>query len=167
MSEHQIDFCTHLARAVALGQKTVTYKPLSRGELRQQAAGQPVTSPYGQVGDVLWVREPFSLLNGNVIYQANYAVDGYRGRVTLPDDAETPAVSLTRQQVRLLLTVQTVSIVALQTIDEAAANAAGTLPSSGRTTYLDEFKAQWDEAYRQWPWSANPQCWRVSFTKNP
>lgn len=166
MSEHSIDFCIHLARAIAKGQKMVTYKPLSQGELRLRSANEAVSSPYGQVGDVLWVREPHGLLEGSVVYRASYAEDGYRGRIALPDDIEVPATAMTREQARMLLAVTAIDIVDLQTVDEAAAVAAGTLPTQDRTTYLDEFKVQWNDAYRRQPWDANPPVWRVTFTVN-
>lgn len=166
MSEYLIDFCIHLARAIAKGQKTATYKPLSQGELRLYAANTIVPSPYGQVGDVLWVREPYGLLNGTVVYRASYTEDGYRAKITLPDDIEIPAVAMTREQARLLLTVTSIDIVHLQVVDEVAAIAAGTLPSQGRTTYLDEFKTQWNDAYRRQSWDTNPLVWRVNFTAN-
>jgi len=163
MSEYPIDFCVHLALAVKKRQKTVTYKPLSRTELALQTAGKPVPSPYGQVGDVLWVREPAGDLNGHVAYQCDYMLgDGYRTRVSLPDDFMS-GPPITRDQARLLLTVQAVDIVNLQTVDEVAAKAAGTIPVLGRTTFLDEFKAQWNEAYRLQPWDTNPSVWRVTF----
>lgn len=166
MSELPIDFCIHLARAIAQGQKTRTYKPLSHGDLRLHAANEPAPSPYGQVDDVLWVREPYGLLNGAVVYCASYAEDGYRARIALPDDIKIPAAAMTREQARLLLTVTAVDIIELQTVDEAAADTAGTLPSQGRTTCLDEFKTQWNDAYRRQSWETNPLVWRVTFTAN-
>ena len=166
ISENPVDFCIHLALAVFKRQKTVTYKPLSRRDQRLRTAGDVVVSPYGQVGDVLWVREPFGFLDGAVVYQASYAQDGYRGRMTLPYDLEVPPVSMVREQARMLLTIQTIDVVTLQSVDEAAAVAAGTIPTQDRTTYLDEFKAQWDEAYRREQWSTNPSVWRMTFTLN-
>lgn len=166
MSELPIDFCIHLARAIAKGQKTRTYKPLSAREQQLRAANQTVPSPYGQVGDVLWVRESYGLINSMVAYRADYAEDGYRGKVTLPDDIEILTALMTREQARSLLGVTAIEIVELQTVDEAAAVAAGTLPSQGRTTYLDEFKTQWNDAYKRQAWDTNPLVWRVNFTAN-
>ncbi len=164
MSENPIDFCLHLARAIAKKQKTRTYKPLSTKEQQLHAAQKTVPSPYGQIGDVLWVREPYGLLNGSVVYLADYASDGYRARANLPTDIEIPAAALTREQARSLLVVTAIDVVRLQVVDEAAAIAAGTLPSQGRTTYLDEFKTQWNDAYRRLTWDENPLVWQVSFS---
>lgn len=164
MSEYPIDFCTHLARAIAKNQKTRTYKPLSPREQQLHAANQPVPSPYGQIGDVLWVREPYGFLDGKVVYRADYAGDGYRARADLPVDIEITAAAMARPQARSLLVVRSIDIVNLQSVDEAAAVAAGTLPSQGRATYLDEFKTQWDEAYRRQTWESNPRVWQVTFT---
>jgi hypothetical protein len=164
MSEYPIDFCIHLARAIAKNQKTRTYKPLSAREQQLHAAKQSVSSPYGQIGDVLWVREPYGLLDGKVVYRADYAGDGYRARADLPIDIEISATPMERAQARSLLVVRSIDIVNLQIVDEAAAIAAGTLPSQGRTTYLDEFKTQWNDAYRRQPWESNPLVWQVSFT---
>lgn len=166
MSALPIDFCIHLARAIATGQKTRTYKPLSQREQLLHAANAPVPSPYGQVGGVLWVREPYGLLNGTVVYRASYAEDGYRAKITLPDNIEIPAVTMTHAQARLLLTVTAIDIVPLQVVDEEAAVAAGTLPSQGRTSYLDEFKTQWNDAYKRQSWDTNPLVWRMNFTAN-
>jgi hypothetical protein len=163
MSENPVDFCNHLALAVKKRQKTVTFKPLNRSQAAAHVAGQSVVCPYGQVGDVLWVREPAGTSNKLLVYQCDYATrDGYKAPLALPDDFET-VPPIERNQARLLLTVQAISIVALQTVDEAAATLAGTIPSEGRATFLQEFKAQWDEAYRQQAWNTNPLCWRVSY----
>ena len=166
MSEYPIDFCIHLARAIAKKQKTRTYKPLSTREQQLHAAKKEVPSPYGQLADVLWVREPYGLLDGKVVYRADYAEDGYHARADLPVDIEIPATALSREQARSLLTVTAIDIVNLQVVDEAAAIAAGTLPSQGRTTYLDEFKTQWNDAYRRQAWDTNPLVWQVTFTLN-
>jgi hypothetical protein len=166
MSEHPIDFCIHLARAVARGQKTLTFKPLTQVERRLRDSGKPVPSPYGVVGDVLWVREPYGLVKGSLVYRADHAEDGWDGAVSLPAGIDIPAAAMTREQARSLLTVQSIEIVDLQTVDERAAHAAGTIPSYGRMTYLSEFKAQWDYTYKRNTWESNPPVWRVAFTKN-
>jgi hypothetical protein len=165
MAEYPIDFCIHLARAIRRHQKTATYKPLSSQQLAQRTANKPVTPSYGQIGDVLWMREPWGTdANGATLYQADYAMDGWHGKLALPDDFVGPTGMLPRERARSLLTVVTIDIVDLQVVDEAAAKAAGTLPTEDRTTYLDEFKAQWDDAYRKQTWATNPLCWRVTYT---
>lgn len=163
MAEYPIDFCTHLALAVFKRQKTATYKPLSTRELALHTAGKPVPSPYGHAGDVLWMREAFGTVDSKLAYVANYAMDGYRGRVALPSRFVPSDEDMVREQARLALSVATVDIVSLQGLDEVGAKATGTLPSNGRSTFLDEFKAQWDEAYPRMAWAANPLCWRVTF----
>ncbi len=167
MTEYPIDFCLHLALAIWKRQKTTTYKPLSQQQIALHAAGKPVPSPYGQLGDMLWVREPWGTDDsGAPLYQANYARDGWNGRVALPADFQGPTGALPRASARSLLTVTAINVVNLQIVDEAAAKAAGTIPTADRTTYLDEFKAQWDNAYpAALAWSANPLVWRVAFAK--
>lgn len=166
MSENPIDFCIHLARAVAQGRKTVTYKPLSQTEIRLGEEGKNVRCPYGTAGDTLWVREPYGLVGDKVVYRADYAADGWDGKVLVPDNVEIQSTAMVRAQARTVLTVQSIDIVNLQTVDEVAAHAAGTIPSYGRTTYLDEFKAQWDYSYVRIPWASDPVVWCVTFTKN-
>lgn len=165
MSEYPVDFCTHLARAVHQRQKTATYKPLSSAQRAQRAAKQPVTSTYGRVGDTLWVREPWGTGDGGVtLYQADFALDGWGARTQLPSSFVGCPGPLSRDRARTLLTVTAIDIVDLQVVDEVAARAAGTIPTQDRTTYLDEFKAQWDDAYLKLTWVTNPLCWRVTYT---
>ena len=167
MSESPIKFCTQLARAIAQGTKTLTYKPLTVAEASALAAGKTPKSPYGQPGDVLWVDEPWGTARGKIIHLANCAPDGFRQPVTYPVGYHPGSGPLARANARLLLDVVAIDIVNLQAHNEKSAKATVNAPSEGRTTYLDELKAQWATAYYgPHAWDANPLCWRVKFKQH-
>jgi hypothetical protein len=167
MATYRVDFCTHLARAIRKGQKTVTYKPLTPDEVALHTKAMPVPCPYGQAGDTLWVRESWGTLpNKTIAFEADYAGDGQGAVLKLPVGFIPGNASLTQQQARSILTVKSIDIINLHTITEADAQAAGTLPTHRRTKHLDEFVAQWNAAYPRWPFSSGPLVWKIAFTVN-
>jgi hypothetical protein len=163
MSQHPITFCTHLARAVKLKQKTRTYKPLSPKEIAARELGD-IVSPYGVVGDTLWVVEPFGYVGDKIVFHADCSGDGYRAPLSLPSGYTPATAGMASTQSRMTLTVTVVSVVSLiESLNEATAKATGTLPTHGRKMFLDEFKRQWNDAYPGKPWASDPLCWCIDF----
>lgn len=159
-----IIFCAHLARAVRLGHKTITWKPLSPDDIDRRVNDGFVTNekPFN-VDDVVRMEEPWGYLNGVVTYASSFVNEKRSGAFTTPIGFHP--VQGTRGDRTLKITG--CDLRNINTIDEADAHLAGTIPPDGGT-YLAEFIAQWGGAYRdQQAWPANPLCWRISFTLQP
>lgn len=129
-------------------------------------AGQIPPSPFGTANDILWVREPFALVDHDVVYMSNCVPDAYQGIAERPSISLNwcPARSMKREQSDLWVTVVDVSPVKLATLTESEAQAGGMLPADGRS-YVEEARKQWTDAYVKvgQRWDDNPWCWRVSF----
>lgn len=156
MTEQPISFCVDFARAVRLGDKTISYKPMSL------ASRSTFKCPYGESGDLLWVIEPWGRARGRIVYLADHL---HNGRQTFPVGFSGEIVPLPREHARLFLDVRSIGVTQLHNINEDEAKLASIRPSQGRTTYLNEYKTHWDRTYHSTKrWAFNPLCWRISFT---
>ena len=169
-TEHPVDFCLHLAAQIRQRKKTLSYKPLSPSSATAWIASggkAAIASPYGRVGDLLWMREPFGIRPGGAVdYPAARASTRQGGGFTAP--AVRPLyrpADMTRAQASVILLIDSVSIVRLaDDLTEDRALAAGMDPRGDRT-HRAEFIAQWDEAYRGPQTFANNQpVWRLTFS---
>jgi hypothetical protein len=125
-------------------------------------------SPYGGMGDTLWVRETWT-------YKPEWTKPAYRADWKTPDKAiETmdakwwPSIHMPRWASRLTLRVVNVRAERVQQIEprdcvaEGVYN-AGSLASN--TMYREAFAALWDSinAKRGYSWNNNPWVWVVEF----
>jgi hypothetical protein len=156
-----IIFCAHLARAVRLGHKTVTWKPLSPADIDRRINDGYVSNrtPFG-IDEIVRMEEPWGYVNNAVVYASSFVNERRGGPFTIP--AGFRPMDGMRGDRKLKIT--TCELRNLNTIDEVDATLAGTIPPDGGT-YLAEFIAQWESAYRDTQaWAANPLCWHVTFT---
>jgi hypothetical protein len=162
MAEHMVEFCTHLARAVRDGIKTLTWKPFSQADMEAYRSGAQPTSPFGIVNDTLWVREPWALdADNHVHFLGELAAPGFRAALTPIGGLKGQLTPLPRERAELFLRVTELQIAPLHSVTEESAQAAGMLPTGGRT-HREEFEHQWRTIYRgPQAWDANPICWRV------
>lgn len=148
----------------------------------------PVSCPYGDVGDRLWVKETFQripdrrpagywtnpeLIGVNFWYKSEGNLPTWGGKWKSP-------IYMPREASRLTLEVVSVRVQRLKEIsdeDARAEGAAGLLSEftrwpgrvdTGRWTVLEEFEAGWDSlnAKRGFPWAANPWVWAVEFRRH-
>lgn len=138
--------------------------------------------PFGQVGDLLWVRETF--LEQECVCQASPAAlrSGCRfcsGRgldVIYKTDHPNlvgfkPNIHMPRWAARIFLEVTDVRVERLRDISEADAMADGgwtyaTCPF--HKAPVKSFEQLWDAIYgKEFPWASNPWVWRVEFRRLP
>ena len=156
-------FCSHLARAIRLGHKTVTWKPLASADLERRANGFVTNVQPFFVGDIVRLEEPWGYLGSVITYESSFVNEKQSGPFTEPPGFR-PVQGARGERT---LTITGCDLRNLNTIDENEANLAGTIPPDG-STYLAEFERQWRGAYRDLQaWDANPLCWRIAFTLNP
>lgn len=130
--------------------------------------------PYGQPGDILWVREAWC--------EAGVFGYAYRATEDLPAGVRTgwrPAIHMPREAARLFLRVKNVRVERVQDITEEDAKAEGVefwdaelyrksdgcFYSASELSPVDRFHALWDRlnAKRGYGWQANPWVWVIEF----
>ncbi|MEE4668220.1 hypothetical protein V2L05_03195 [Pseudomonas alliivorans] len=214
--ERPILFSAPMVRAILEGRKTVTrreIKPSKRSadtqfELHQQPDGSwlpmhtfdescmddqgtehPITCPYGNPGERLWVREawqadaqvdsvtPRDLSQGEpILYPANGA---YRqtGCSMIAPGKTRPSIHMPRCVSRILLEITDVRVERLQDISEEQAKAEGVRLYADHADLGDWWHVEGIETYSADPrksfellwtsvggdWNANPWVWAVEF----
>jgi hypothetical protein len=130
-----------------------------------QRENQPVIPcPYGQPGDLLWVRETFSwgdpaLNNGKdfVYYRAQFDMKEWPGNWR-------PSIHMPKKFARIWLQITDVRAELLQDISEYDAIAEGIAP-----TWMPmpqwQFEDLWESIHGPGSWAANPVVWVINFRK--
>jgi len=192
MNEHPILFSGEMVKAILDGRKTQTRRVIKRGVVGRMMSGDQklwpyvydkrgksvaVPCPYGQPGDLLWVRETWAtspFLNDikpselsrdftSLFYRANQGVNDshYSWR---------PSIHMSRWASRINLEVTGVRVGRVQDISEADAVTEGmeVVPIGTATwTNRQSFGILWDKinAKRGYSWDSNPWVWVVEFKK--
>ena len=170
MKEYPIIFSGPMVRAILDGRKTQTrrvIKPQPKGEFCRYGFHMPtqaiwtdltvVSCPYGQPGDLLWVRETFAAAGDQswVEYRADCDSKVIRWR---------PSIHMPRSASRLTLRITDVRVQRVQEISEEDARAEGTTGLAGAMT---GFPYLWESinAKRGYGWNTNPWVWAISFER--
>jgi hypothetical protein len=189
VKERPILFSAPMVRALLDGRKTMTRRVLNKqpdpdglSRLADQRVWHDTSAraylcPYGQPGDLLWVREswaarldqdhlsPSQLPRGTVGYWAdgpgkccNTGCAGAAGRVRA-------AMHMPRWASRILLEITSVRVERLHEISNEDAFAEGINRPIDARYPVDEFRALWDSisAARGFGWDVNPWVWVVEF----
>lgn len=213
--ERPILFSTEMVRAILEGRKTQTRRVIKhshvyidhpqkctneesraiRNEPAQFAPGEVVAAinwltkhcPYGQPGDILWVRETWAHRHetataGGVEYTL---VDEIIYKADNPDAIALwkPSIHMPREAARLFLRVKDVRVERLQDISEADAQAEGIQwiekgPVRGGhytdgkailsfKTAREAFQSLWDNIPQRtdYTWHDNPWVWVIEFER--
>lgn len=152
-----------------------------------------VRCPYGQPGDLLWVRERWTFVNVQrrgdqselvVAYNADGADLPNRPAIFVHDpdsrwyDAalgwfdrrKRPSIHMPRWASRLTLRITDVRVEQLQDISDEDAKAEGVRRhdwqyenGEGPETYRDAYACLWDHINGEGSWDQNPWCWCIQF----
>lgn len=196
MKELPILFSAPMVRAILDGQKTQTrrvVKPRYSGKviapggpgmaLEDLGEGNIRTNlcPYGQPGDLLWVRETFCPIypqdphynGGNPIeydYAATYKHGSRLGDLIGVKKKWKPSIHMPRTACRILLEITAVRVERLQGISEADAIAEGTpgghgsIPGYGYAAApVEHYRHLWESLNGPDSWKANPWVWVIEF----
>jgi len=145
-------------------------------------AGSPYC-PYGIPGDLLWVRETFTITAGPIddeplgpdntaiVYRASWDVE-------VPycplDGAWKPSIHMPRWASRINLEITGVRVERLQNISEEDAKAEGApcefktherVMLGANSSYLNGFNRIWRSINGQESWDANPWVWVLEFRR--
>lgn len=199
MSARPILFSGSMVRALLDGSKTQTRRIAKltagghvkepRGQRRWHPGcdGAPQACPYGQPGDLLWVRETWAhdaesveacrsayedilggLSYGPYYHATETGRDSLRWR---------PSIHMPRWASRITLRIINVRVERLQAISEADARAEGARPldvATGRETldpnsrqgsYTAHYRHIWETINGSDSWDANPWVWVVEFKR--
>lgn len=188
MKARPILFRGEMIRALLEGRKTQTRRVVKPQPIAKKLAGSGrgacitdtgsgivVHCPYGQPGDLLWVREGFrskrvDKLPGDVIYRADHPdashVPGMYGRPW------KPSIHMPRWASRLTLRITDVRVERVQDVSEADAEAEGARAAfsypgwagvSSQPLYRWGFHELWESINGPESWDANPWVWVVQF----
>lgn len=184
MREHPILFSGPMVRAILEGRKTQTRRvckvpsitPGNADTMRSIIA----SCPYGQLGDLLWVRETHYRFTGLPINGKPWdgmivAPDGNPYNARCYDDyqllgplnsaaacVKVPSIHMPRWASRLTLRIMDILIQRVQEITQEDAKAEGA-------EYQYKFMKLWDSinAKRGYSWESNPWVWAISFERVP
>lgn len=131
-------------------------------------------SPYGQVGDILWVRETWA----DCVLNWEPRVDGYDYKADDPDWASghvkwRPSIFMPKDACRLFLEITNIRVERLQEISEEDAIAEGAPHDRylGRGviggSHREGFIHLWESINGEQSWQSNPWVWVISFKQIP
>lgn len=188
MKARPILFNTDMVKAILSGQKTQTRREVKAGQWwkydgEERDANGRVTfigeswideteCPYGQPGDLLYVRETFRVFDSSaecacydhcVCSRHNgkpmYFADGF---CTKDDYKWNPSIHMPRWASRLTLEITDLRVERLQEIDRGDCMAEGCpFPNMAVNDPIGWFSGLWDSIYSNW--DANPWVWVVEF----
>lgn len=182
---------THITRAVILdGTNTEVFNYCSGGSINVES----VKCPYGQPGDILWVREtwqhdikadldtvpPSWIPNGSYVYIADGTIISKKELGEL--GVWRPSIFMPKEACRLFLKVKSVRVERLQDIseDDAIAEGVEQIADYGSTGYklytepeaaysdidaLYSFESLWQSINGEQSWNDNPWVWVVEFER--
>lgn len=183
-------FNTEMVRAILKGRKSVTrrvVKPQPKGDgskpepliTRQEywnAWGDDnvYRQPF-QKGDILWVRETWSISDGLYLYRA------FPGIGSEPEKQDAamrkmglkwrPSIHMPRNAARIFLKVIDVRVERLQAISHEDAEQEGCwCDEGGLSMPIDNFAELWDSTIKPkhrtaYGWGANPWVWVIEFER--
>lgn len=124
---------------------------------------KPIHCPYGEPGDILWVRETWAPARG--VVAPGYL---YKSIDNLNDVKWKPSIHMPRKAARIFLKVKDVRVERLQDITGEDAQAEGVKPSIFPYQPLKPmFEKLWNDinAKRGYGWDANPWVWVIEFER--
>jgi len=200
MKQHPILFSTEMVKAILEGRKTQTrrvskHQYWTRSEVVDvnvngltQKIDRNVSCPYGQVGDVLWVREAFQLVQP---YGPEEYFFGYKDGSHSDHEASEkydyitpyewkPSIHMPKEACRIYLQIKELRAERLQDITEEDAIREGVRKEESLAfnqylnyvqgiyqlaTAKESFNSLWNDINGPLSWDANPWVWVIGFKK--
>ena len=143
MKSRPILFSAPMVRAILDGKKTMTRR-----------AYKPRFDSW-QVGDRLWVRETYSIVQRDNGYNIAYRADGEEY-----GEQWKPSIFMPRKYSRILLEITDLKRERLQDISEADAKREGVEPE---ISYQNGFRSIWEQINGRASWKQNPEVVAIGF----
>lgn len=138
-----------------------------------------VKSPYGKPGDLLWVKENWSRIEGRVYFQADADIDEILEEYGLEKIRWRPSIHLFKDFSRIWAMVEEIRVERVQDISEEDAIAEGILFGAGidykgwhydyesnlynLSNSKSSFKTLWRSINGEESWISNPWVWVVKY----
>lgn len=119
---------------------------------KQKAELIRCSCPYGKSGDIIWVRESFARVNGEIAFKANEAQ--YKFAPGETKGLWKPSIHMPKAVARIWLEVKNTRVERLYDITEEDAKAEGV--ANGNI-----FRSLWQQINGNW--NDNPCIWVISF----
>lgn len=149
---------------------------------REPNRGKVIACRYGEVGDILWVKETFAKeADGRIVYRADNAAiystsQKVRGDIFfLPSNYKPkrwkPGIFMPRWASRLILEITDIRVQRLQDISEKDAKAEGVKPLPFNTSdkekhpHLLAFADLWESINGKTSWDDNDFVWAITFKR--
>lgn len=161
MKEHPILFSTPMVEAIIAGRKTQTRR-IAKGD----------KCPYGEPGDILWVRETWQLTTWCHVSDENYGYiykaseNGRDWEENSEDWTWRPSIFMPKEACRLRLKITERRRESLHNItweDAQAEGCTGYRPTQDEPT--DEYRRLWEKINGPGSWASNPLVWVLNFEK--
>ncbi len=170
--ENRFDFSFKKCAAVNIEKEDICSNELPLISLLDQC-------PYGQPGDVLWVRETWALLSDHP-YPTQYLYAATDKKT--PGSKWKPSIFMPREACRLFLKITNIRVERLQDISESDSSKEGIKMRVGGVTPYDSFyqipnnptqfqtakqafKSLWQSINGPESWDSNPFVWVIEFEK--
>ena len=197
-AEHPILFSTDMVKAILEGRKTQTRRtvkpqPADIDEMGLGISGDKaaiqcnelqkvIKCPYGKKGDLLWVRETFTILepehcmggmDSRFVFKANTDMDSDEARKEYIERGYPyqwrPSIHMPKAAARIWLQVEDITVERVQNISGEDAIAEGIKPTPHLSKLPMQYKAivdfgkLWRTINGKESWNANPFVWVVKF----
>lgn len=179
MTEKPIIFSTQMVQAILEGRKNQTRRIvkgyalscLDDSGFTPEFVANPDNDlcPYGQLGDVMWVRESYSpdyFRQGEHGYKADWTE---LSNEYLPSPKWKPSIHIPRSAARIFLKVEMVRVEQLQEITASECKKEGILIDTEDPDYIqwiEKFSDLWDKINgSRARWASNPWVWVIEFSR--
>lgn len=183
-------FSAPMVRAILDGRKTQTRRVIKQQPGQVTPAGRPLffqhgetgrrvspTCPYGEAGDLLWVRETHHLSHRNAVtYRADFGFNPFSEDECGEDHSMVgekwkPSIFMPRWASRITLEIIGVRVERLHAISREDIRAEGVdlpfsprfAPEDGISELHKEWRHLWQSINGSESWEANPWVWVVEF----
>jgi len=193
MKERPILFSTPMVQAILEGRKTMTrrviklqpghgeyYDELAPGEYAYISSGGisgPYKCPYGNPGDILWVKETFSLFKSSFNTQIQYedgttdtlrlrVEDWEKFRIWKRKEGRHSSLFMFKSMSRIRLLIKSILVERLQDISAEDIKAEGIYYTIDYyASLLQQWQDLWIKINGPESWEANPWVWVIKFEK--
>ena len=191
--DYPILFDTQMVQSILSGQKTQTRRlfksPLCkvvepavkifcdesiwRAQLKnRKSINYSIICPYGEPGDLLWVKETWSPAIDDFAYKADYSKTTLSGKRN--QGLWHPSIHMPKSATRVWLQITDIKAHRIQSISEEDAKAEGCgvakiygFGEIGQSNYHEGFFAKWISIYGIESWYENPWVWAITFIVTP
>ena len=183
--DYPILFDTQMVQAIVSGKKTATRRLIKNIPITATAIDKynktgnwticqnrkiekQITCPYGEPGDLLWVKETWAPAIDEFAFKADYTKEVLEEKRN--KGLWKPSIHMPKTAARLWLQITDVQAQRIQTISEEEAEQEGTghgkvlhFDTQGESSYRAGFFKKWISIYGIESWHENPWVWAIKF----